>query len=399
MKVFQINIRVNKGSVSRITEMIGQKVLEQGWESYIAYGRPSNPSKSNLIQIGSYWGVKYHYLMSQLTGKHGLFSTSATKKLVETIKEIQPDIIHLQNIHGYYINYKVLFEYLNTTKIPIVWTLHDCWTFTGHCAHFVSIGCEKWKSGCHNCALKKSYPRSFLFDWSKQDYQLKKQLFTQNKNIHFVPVSHWLEGMVRQSFFKGYDIRVIQNGIDLNVFKPQESSNNDVFKIIGVASVWTEGKGLSDFYKLRKLLDKSKYDITLIGLNEEQLNNLPDGIKGVIRTDTIKELAAYYSQADVFVNMTYADTFPTVNLEALACGTPVVTYRTGGSPETLDADTGIIVEQGNVNEVVAAIESIKKLPNEQKVKQRQACADRARKLFNKDDRFNDYITLYKELCS
>ena len=191
MKVLQINIRVNKGSVSRITEQIGIEVLNQGWESYIAYGRPSNPSMSQLIQIGSYRGVKFHYLMSQLTGKHGHFSTSATKRLVKRIKGIGPDIIHLQNIHGYFLNYKVLFEYLNTTNIPVVWTLHDCWAFTGHCCYFDSVDCEKWKQGCYNCPLKKSYPRSFVFDWSKEEYELKKRLFTQNKNIHFVPVSHW----------------------------------------------------------------------------------------------------------------------------------------------------------------------------------------------------------------
>lgn len=399
MKVLQINIRVNKGSVSRITEQIGIEVLNQGWESYIAYGRPSNPSKSQLIQIGTYWGVKFHYLMSQLTGKHGHFSTNATKKLVKRIKEIKPDIIHLQNIHGYYINYKVLFEYLNTTNIPIVWTLHDCWSFTGHCSHFITVGCEKWKTGCYSCSYKILYPRSLVFDWSKDEYKLKKKLFTQNKNIHFVPVSHWLEGLLKQSYFKDYDIRVIHNGIDLNVFKPCDTNKNERFQILGVASIWSKGKGLYDIFKLRQLLDINKYEITLVGLNDNQMKELPAGINGVKRTDSVQELAEFYASTDAFVNLTYADTFPTVNLEALACGTPVITYRTGGSPETIDEQTGIVVEQGNLNELIEAIERIRLMTPEEKKLQRERCRKRAENNYEKNKCYKEYISLYKSLTS
>lgn len=397
MKILQINIRVNKGSVSRITEMIGLKILEQGWESYIAYGRPSNPSKSHLIRIGKDWDVKYHYIMSQLTGKHGLYSTHATKQLVEKIKEIQPDIIHLQNIHGYYINYKVLFEYLNRTSIPIVWTLHDCWSFTGHCSHFVSVGCDRWKMECHDCPLKKAYPRSLFFDYSKKDFALKKKLFASNKNLHLVPVSHWLEGVVRQSFLKDKDIRVIHNGIDLNIFHPYQHQVNSKTKIISVASVWNDGKGLGDFFKLRGMLDENQFEITLVGLNDVQMGKLPQGIIGVKRTDTVESLAKYYSEADVFVNLTYADTFPTVNLEALACGTPVITYRTGGSPEIVDEKTGIVVEQGNLNELVGAIKTISLLTPELKGKMGQDCRFRAEKNYEKNKCFSEYIALYNSL--
>lgn len=399
MKILQINIRVNKGSVSRITEQIGLKVMEQGWESYIAYGRPSNPSKSWLIQIGTYNDVKWHYMMSNLTGRHGLFSTQATKKLVEQIKGIKPDIIHLQNIHGYYINYKVLFEYLNTTNIPIVWTLHDCWSFTGHCSHFVTAGCEKWKTECHDCPLKKAYPRSLFFDFSRKDYTFKKSLFTANKNLRFVPVSHWLEGFVKQSFFKDYDIRVIHNGIDLSVFHPYTHHFAGKCKIIGVASVWNKDKGLEDFFKLSQLLDKSKYEITLVGLSARQMESLPEGIVGVQRTDTVETLAKLYSDADVFLNLTYADTLPTVNMEALACGTPVITYRTGGSPEIINEKTGIVVEQGNVGKVVDALDSFVTMSENDRILQRTYCRELAEKKYDRDICFEKYINLYKELCS
>lgn len=396
-KILQINIRINKGSVSRITEQIGLKVLEQGWESYIAYGRPSNPSKSKLIPIGSYSGVKWHYLMSTLIGRHGLYSTKATKELVEKIKKIAPDIIHLQNIHGYYINYRVLFEYLNATDIPIVWTLHDCWSFTGHCSHFVSVNCDRWKNGCHDCPLKHDYPRSLCFDFSKKDYELKKELFAGNKNLHLVPVSHWLEGLVKQSYFKDHDIRVIHNGIDLNVFYPRQHKGTKNTKILGVAGVWGQGKGLYDFFTLRDRLPKDKFDITLIGLTTEQMAEIPDGIIGVQRTDSVDQLAEYYSDADIFVNLTYADTFPTVNLESLACGTPIITYRTGGSPETIDESTGIVIEQGDIDALVEAVYVYRHLIPLKREEQRKACRKRAEEYYEKGRCFEEYIALYKSL--
>lgn len=399
LKILQINIRINKGSVSRITEQIGLKVLEQGWESYIAYGRPSNPSKSQLIQIGTYNDVKWHYIMSNLTGRHGLFSTKATKKLVEQIKVIKPDIIHLQNIHGYYLNYKVMFEYLNSTNIPVVWTLHDCWSFTGHCSHFVTADCDKWKTGCYDCPLKRAYPRSFFFDFSRKDYLLKKRLFIAKNNLHLVPVSHWLEGFVKQSYFKDFDIRVIHNGIDLGAFRPYTHRYTSKCKIIGVASVWNTDKGLDDFFKLSELLDKDKYEIKLVGLSAKQMESLPEKIVGIQRTDTVDSLAKLYSDADVFLNLTYADTLPTVNMEALACGTPVITYRTGGSPEIINDTTGVVVDQGNIVGIVEALETFVNAPQEHRMLQRTLCRKHAEQNYERNSCFEKYINLYKELCN
>lgn len=398
LKILQINIRVNKGSVSRITEQIGLAVLNQGWDSYIAYGRPSNASESQLIQIGTFWGVKWHYLMSLLTGRHGRFSTFATKKLIKQIRIIKPDVIHLQNIHGYYINYKVLFEYLNSINTPVVWTLHDCWSFTGHCSHFVTAKCNKWKTGCNKCPLKKAYPRSLFFDNSKSDYLLKKTLFTGKKNIHLVPVSYWLEEFVKKSYFKDVDIRVIQNGIDLNVFYPRKHVESNQTRLIGVASVWNKDKGLYDFYKLRDILSPEDFSITLIGLSPEQVASLPEKITGIERTSSVNELAEYYSNADIFVNLTYADTFPTVNIEALACGTPVVTYKTGGSPEILDDETGIVVGQGDIEGVACAVKNFREKKAKEIEAQRILCRQRAEKHYERTACFNNYIKLYKELC-
>lgn len=395
MKILQINIRVNKGSVSRITEQIGLKVIERGWESYIAYGRPSNPSQSHLIHIGSSIGVKWHYMMSQLTGRHGLFSTKATKEFVKMIGEIKPDVIHLQNIHGYYLNYKVLFEYLNSTDIPVVWTLHDCWGFTGHCSHFVTAGCERWKIECHDCPLKLSYPSSLLFDRSREDYQLKKELFTGNRNITLVPVSYWLEGLVKESFLQCYNTHVIQNGVDLKVFYPRGYHCGEKFRIVGVASVWNKDKGLIDYFRLREQLDKTIFEITLVGLNENQIQELPDGINGVKRTDTIDILAEYYSNADVVTSLSSAETFGMTPVEGMACGTPAIVYNNTAQPELIDKSCGLVVPSGDIEALKEAVYEIRR---KGKAFYSKACVERARSMFNKEEKFNEYIELYKELC-
>lgn len=393
--LLQINVTANSGSTGKITENIGRIVLDNGWRSVNAYGRWANPSNGELIRIGSDFSVKEHGIESRLFDNHGLASRHATKTLILKIKEIKPDIIHLHNIHGYYLNYQILFKYLNTTNIPVVWTLHDCWSFTGHCTHFITAGCEKWKTGCFECPLKGDYPKSFI-DRSRRNYRLKKHLFSGNNNLHVIAVSDWLAGLVKESFFKNKDIRIIKNGIDLDLFKPTGSGNRESIRILGVSSVWTKDKGLYDFYQLRKLLYESKYEIVLIGLNKKQISELPEGIIGIERTESVEELVTLYSSATVFVNLTYADTFPTVNLEALACGTPVVTYRTGGSPEAIDEKTGIVVEKSDIDGVKNAILSICEKGKDYYA---EACRKRAEEQFDKNKCFEKYIDLYEKLIS
>ena len=382
-------------STGRITESIGKLAIEKGWDCYIVHGaRYTRPgSCMHSIQAVSKRGEYAHFAESLLLDNHGLASRRATKAVIEQIKQIQPDLIQLHCVHGYYMNYKLLFEYLNTTSIPVVWTFHDCWAFTGHCAHFVTAGCEKWKTGCFDCPMKGDYPKSFI-DRSRRNYELKKSLFAGNKNLHIVSVSEWLADLTRESFLKNKDIHVIHNGVDLNVFYPKEVEKCKRIRVLGVSGVWNKGKGLYDFYKLREMLDKDQFEIVLIGLTNDQLKNIPDGIIGIERTNSVSELAEYYSSADMFVNPTYADSFPTVNMEALACGTPVITYKTGGSPEIIDDNTGVVVKQGNLDGLVEAIKSISE---KSKDHYKDVCWQRAQKLFDKDTCFKEYLNLYERL--
>lgn len=400
MKVLQINSTLNWGSTGRIAEDIGKTIIKERGESYIAYGRYANPTQSESIRIGNKWDIFYHVLQTRLFDKHGLASKKATRILIEIIKEINPDIIHLHNIHGYYLNYPVLFEYLSSLNIPIVWTLHDCWAFTGHCSHYMSVACNRWQSHCHHCFLKKDYPLSILFDRSENNYEEKKAYFSSVNNLTLVPVSDWLCGEIKKSFFKNKTCRVIHNGIDTNTFTPVDSLKKklqlqDKFLVLGVCSVWIDKKGFPDFIKLREKLSDD-YIIILIGLTKKQIKSLPQGIIGIERTNSVQELASYYSSADVFFNPTWEDNFPTTNIEALACGTPVITYWTGGSPEAIDEQTGFVVEQGDLEGTIKAIEQIKAVGKRAFT---QACRERAVKNFNNKDRYAEYLQLYNEILN
>lgn len=398
-KLLQINTTYNWGSTGRIAEEIGQKVISKGWINYVAYGRHINKGISNPIKIGTKWEIYIHALLTRFLDKHGLGSKKATNELIKQINRIKPDIIHLHNIHGYYINYPILFNFLAKKNIPIVWTLHDCWSFTGHCSHYIYEKCERWKLECHQCPQKNSYPSSYLLDRSKKNYNNKKDSFTSVKNMIIVPVSNWLATEVKESFLNKYPIQVIHNGIDLNTFSPIKTETPNInskkeYVILGVASVWGERKGLTDCIELSKLLPEN-YSITLIGLTKKQIKNLPPNIKGLERTDSIQELAKYYSKANVFLNPTYEDSFPTTNLEALACGTPVITYRTGGSIEAIDDKTGVIVEPGNIKQLA---EKTQWMCNRTDLEQvRINCRKRAIELFDKNNRYEDYYQLYMKL--
>lgn len=398
--LLQINSVVNSGSTGRIAEEIGQSAIAAGWESYIAYGRNERPSSSKLIRIGSDKDIKLHGLQTRLFDRNGLGSKYATTAFIRKVEDIKPDIVHLHNIHGYYINMEVLFLYLKRVNIPVVWTFHDCWPITGHCSYFSFVGCEKWKTQCYKCPQKRGYPSSYFIDRSKKNYNLKKELFNSFSNLTLVPVSEWLSGVLEESFLQNYPIRVINNGINTEAFKPSEGSAfrtkyslDDKFILLGVASIWDERKGLKDFIELSKLLN-SDYQIVLVGLTNKQIKQLPENILGIERTESVEGLAEIYASSDVFINPTYEDNFPTTNLESLACGTPVITYETGGSPEAIDESTGIVVEQGNINKLVDAINQIK---SHDKQYYSDACVERAHRLYRKEDRYREYIDLYEYL--
>lgn len=389
-----INITCNQGSTGKISEQVGLIMKQRGWDVYLAHGaRRVNPSELETIPFSSVKGEYLHALKSLLFDADGLGSSRATRLLVERIKEIKPDVIQIHNLHGYYINYQVLFEYLNRTRIPIVMTLHDCWTFTGHCVHFELVGCDKWKTECYNCELKNKYPKqSLLLDRSQRNYSLKKRYFSSNPHLHIVAVSDWLAGNVRQSFLKNNPLHVIHNGIDIDTYKPIGVKCSDKFKILAVSNVWHKDKGLFDIYRLRQLLPVEDYSITLVGLTEKQMKALPAGIVGITSTANQQELVDLYSKSDVLINPTYADTYPTINLEAIACGTPVVTYNTGGSPESITDRTGIIVDCGDIKGMATAIEILKNKPLSP-----EECRKYAVENFDKNRCFMSYVRLYEQL--
>lgn len=400
-KLLQINLSANWGSHGKIAAQIGDVAISHGWESYIAYGRACNPCSSKLIKIGGQWDIYEHLIETRLFDNHGLASRRATKKFIKQIDELKPDIIHLHNIHGYYLNYRILFEYLQGLSIPVVWTLHDFWAVTGHCGHFIQANCNKWKTGCYDCPQSKTeYPTSLFSDRSKNNYLEKRELFTSLKNLSIVTVSQWVKNMIDESFFKDIPSQVIYNGLDLNIFQPTKSSlknklgiPDDKPIVLGVASVWAEHRGLKHFVELSK---DNTYQIVLIGIKDNQRESLPSNIITIPRTSDQKELAEYYSIADVYANPTYLETLSMTNIEAQACGTPVVTFRSGGAPETVAESTGIVVEQGNES---AMHEAILQLIREGKNKYSEACVRRASDLFDMHDRYNDYFALYQTLLN
>lgn len=341
MKLLLINSVCGRGSTGRICQELSEMVREHGGKAVTAYGRAGNTWKSVLPyskRIGADSDVAVHGLLTRIFDAQGLGSRKATEDFVSWMRRFDPDIIHLHNIHGYYLHVGVLFEALREMNKPIVWTLHDCWTFTGHCANYSRVGCGKWKGGCIHCVQKTTYPRSVLLDRSARNYEMKKRLFTMPENMTIVTPSDWLAGEVRESFLKKYPVRTIHNGIDTGVFRPVQSGLREKYGLVGkkialgAAAVWNESKGMNELLRLAESLGK-EWTVVLVGLTGWQLRQLPKNVVGIVKTDSPMELARWYSAADVFVNPTLEDTFPTTNLEAQCCGTPVVTFQTGGSPE------------------------------------------------------------------
>ena len=360
MKMMQINTVCGVGSVGRIVRQIHEALREKGHESYIAYGRKPLGC-DGAIRIGEDLDVYFHVFLTRVFDLHGFGSKKATKKFLKIVEEINPDIIHLHNIHGYYLNIEVLFDFLKSFDKPVVWTLHDCWAFTGHCSHFTYAKCERWKTGCYSCPEKKSYPRSVIFDNSKSNYARKKKAFTGAKNMTLVTPSQWLAGLVKESFLRDYPVQVIPNGIDTEVFKPTPSDFkkryglDGKFLILGVANVWEKRKGFDYFLDLSKYLSDDEI-IVLVGLSDERIKNLPNNIIGIKRTNSAKELAEIYTAADVFFNPTLEDNYPTVNLEAQACGTYVITFDSGGAKETIiSKESGVAIKPCNAEDIMNLI--------------------------------------------
>lgn len=397
MRILQINTVSGVLSTGRMCTDMADMYSLSGHECKIAYGRKKCPDKYDKysIRIGTCTDVAIHAIQSRVLDNAGFGSYTATKRLVEKISAFNPDVVHLHNLHGYYINIEVLFEYLRSVDKQVIWTLHDCWAFTGHCTHFDFVDCNRWKTGCCNCPQKSEYPASYLLDRSASNFSQKKELFTSVKDLCIVTPSNWLADLVRQSYLSKYPISVIHNGIDTNEFRPTSSDFRkkwglvDKYMVLGVASEWSDRKGLSGFFQLPAMLD-DRYRIALVGLNKEQMHALPPNIIGIEKTNSTTELAAIYTAADVYVNLTLEDTYPTTNLEAISCGTPVATYNTGGSPESVPDFAGIVVLKGDVIMMRDAIETLVNADNENFRKSRVSYA---RDNFSRERQCGEYLSL------
>ena len=403
MKLLQINISLNTSSTGKIVRQISKMWEDDGNKSYMAFSGkfPENRDLDNTIRIGIKLDFFWHALVTRIFDRHGFGSIRATKKLIKKIDYIKPDIIHLHNLHGYYINIEVLFNYIARKAIPVVWTLHDCWAFTGHCSHFEYVKCKKWETACHSCPQSSSYPSSLFIDNSKENFLNKKRLFNSVSNMTIVPVSHWLDNQIRYSFLSDFKSKVIQNGIDLEVFKPSESRTliedhnlHNKFILLGVASNWTKRKGFFEFVKLREILDES-FAIVLVGVNKKLQKMLPSGIISIAKTSDQAELAMIYSCADLYLNLTFEDTYPSTNLESIACGTQVVTYKTGGSPESVIEESGYVLNQGDIIAVQNLVNDMKN--GVLSIPSRKNLVATAHKRFNKDNNFIHYLKLYEEI--
>lgn len=360
MRIFEINTVYRSGSVGRIAFDIQDAVQRDGGECFVAYGRGS-VREGNCFRTTSEAERYFHALATRVTDRTGFYSKKATKKLIEKIVEFSPDLIHLHNLHGYYCHVGMLFDFLKDYDRPVVWTFHDCWPFTGHCVNFDLAGCERWKTGCFSCPEKKVYPASCLFDASSRNYSDKKRLFSSLRSLTVVSPSQWLADLAASSFFGGRDIRVINNGIDLSVFSPKDSDWKDRHGLadkkilLGVANIWLRSKGFEDFKKLAEILPEA-YQIVTVGKTDKRSNPYPENMTVLSRTENIQELAEVYSSAEFLLNPTYEDNFPTVNLEAMACGLPVITYNTGGAPEMIGEGCGTVVPRGDLQAILQALE-------------------------------------------
>lgn len=411
MKILQVNTVIRGSSVGRIMADLYEVIKESGNEARVAVGREPFPEGYEGVLIGNKGDFYRHVLKNFFRGEAGFGSEAVTRNFLAWVDREKPDLIHLHNIHGFYIQTELLFSYMKKRNIPVVWTLHDCWSFTGHCAYYDFAACDKWKTGCNNCIHHaKVYPYALFKDNSIDAYARKRAAFCGVKDLTIVTPSAWLKGQVEQSFLKEYPVRVIPNGIDLEVFtlegktggQSPDGQKSEIDRqlpdgkktVLGVANIWEFRKGLAYFEKLAKDLPDD-YRIQLIGVNKKQKKELSkkygDKLVAMERTSSPEELADAYRNASVYVNATLEDNFPTTNLEALACGTPVVTYATGGSGEAVSEDTGIVVQRANYDALKEAV--IKAADG---VFDREACRRRAEQ-FDKNIRYQEYLELYREI--
>lgn len=403
-KLLQINVTSNWGSTGRIANQCNEYAAKAGWECYTAYGRYANPQQFTALTTSNKWDVYEHYAEARLLDNEGLASRYSTRRLIEIIRQIAPDIIHIHNIHDHWLNYRLLFEYLNQTDIKVVWTFHDFWAITGHCHHFVQADCNRFMTGCYDCPYTKG---KFLpvLKRTRRNFNLKKQLFTANKNLTIVPVSEWVGDNVRRSFLKDKDIHVIPNGVETAIFKPTAPSGaqkgaeefirlQGKFVIMAVSSQWKSGaKGLGDYKAMAKML-KDDEVIVLVGVDDKVIATLPANMIGIKRTNNQQELAALYTRADVVCSFSSAETFGLTIIEGYACGTPAVVYDNTAPPSLITPETGYVVPNKDYESAYSAIQQIK---INGKRYYADACVNLVKKQYDINKCIMEYIKLYDSI--
>lgn len=395
MKIAFINSVIGYGSTGRIVDDLAHI---EGVEGKVYYGRKDNFTSSLALKVNTIPGNIKHLVSTFLVDNHGFVNKKETDLLISDLESFNPDLVHLHNIHGYYLNFELLISYLKKQSIPVVWTFHDCWNFTGGCAYYDSINCFKWQTECKLCPGLLKYPMTFNPLFTKRNYYQKKELLSDFYNCTIVTPSHWLKSEVDKSFLKGLPSMVIENGINLTNFSYQESDFRKKYQLenkvilLAVSSFWGNHKGLMHYAKVSRKLP-SNVKLVMVGLFSFQETIFPSSVLCISRTNSVKELAELYSASDVFLNLTLEENFPTVNIESLACGLPIITYKTGGSPEIIDEKTGIVVEKGNIDEIISVINDLSTKPIPFK---REDCIERAKR-YNKERMLKEYGELYINL--
>ena len=394
MRIAYINVVAGYGSTGRLIDALSEM---DGVTAKVYFGRKQNLSKIDTYRITGFTGNINHAVQTFLFDNQALCNTAETKRMIEDLKAFQPDLIHLHNLHGYYLNITVLFDFLRQISVPVVWTLHDCWAFTGHCAHYEAVGCNQWKTECIHCPQLNQYPITWNGSNVKRNYDLKKELFTSlGSRLHLATPSQWLYDQVKMSFLGNIDCRVISNGINLNIFRPQESDFRNQYHIgarkliVACASIWTERKGLRHLIELSEQMPESTV-LCVVGLARKQKKLFNNNVICIERTDSVQQLAEIYSSADLFVNPTLEETFSLVNVESQACGCPVATFRSGGSTEMISGKSGIVV---NDNSTEGLLDAVFGISEGRYCFDRNCCIVNAKR-FSLENMYDGYIKLYQ----
>lgn len=396
-RLLQVNTTMGRTAPALIADELDRLATAAGWDCHLAYGRPGplaggfDPASRH--RLASTAEVAWHGAMTRLADRHGLHSQRATERLCRLIDRLQPDVVHLHNIHGYYLHYPVFFRYLRRSGLPVVWTLHDLWPLTGHCAFFASDRCQGLARGCAGCRRKGVYPGSLLLSRAEANFREKQAAFAGLDRLHLVAVSQYVADCLPGSILGEYPVTTIYNGVDMPAHVPRAATDSPL--ALGVAYRWDERKGLADFVELRRRLPDD-WRIRLIGLTKRQIAALPGGIEGCERVDSPAELRRHYAEATVLVSLSHGESLGMVSLEAQACGAPVVMYDAGGCAETIAPDTGLAVARGDVAAAARACEAIAAGLTRFSP---QACRANVAARFDRVANFSKYLALYESLTT